>query len=112
MFDSFLSEALQRLDQWLLCVCDEEERRATLLAGDGRSGWEGVRNLVRPAAARLVFLDEPKVCPLLPPGDHALHRIGRALGFATCELEALLVVLATYIEPRYQALYAVLQDNL
>jgi hypothetical protein len=112
MLDPFLTEALQRLDQWLLCICDAEERRATLLAGDGSSGWEGVRNLVRPAAAQLVFFDESKAFPLLPSGPHALHRIGKALGLETCELEALLVVLAPYIEPRYQSLYAVLQDNL
>jgi hypothetical protein len=112
MLDSFIREALRRLDQWLLCVCDAEEQRAQLLAGDGKSGWEGVRNLVRPEAERLVFLDAPMEFPLLPSGDHALHRIGKALGLDLCELEALLVVLAPYLEPRYQALYAVLQDNL
>jgi hypothetical protein len=112
MFDACLHEALRRLDRWLLWVCDAEEQRAQLLAGDGKSGWEGVRNLIRPEAARLLFVDTPDEFPLLPAGDHAWQRLGKALALEPCELEALLVILAAYLEPRYQALYAVLQDNL
>ncbi|MCB9947540.1 MAG: AAA family ATPase [Rhodospirillaceae bacterium] len=112
MLDPFLSEALRRLDRWLLQVCDEEERRARLLAGDGSGGWAGVRNLARPETAALAFAGPPMDGPLLPPGDHAFHRIGTALGLEACELEALLVALAPHVEPRYQSLYAVLQDDL
>ncbi len=112
MLDPFLSEALRRLDQWLLQVCDEEERRAQLLAGDGSSGWAGVRNLARPEVARLAFAERPMDIEILPAGDHAIHRIGRALGLEACEREALLLILAAHVEPRYQSLYAVLQDDL
>ena len=108
----YLQEALQRLDHWLLLICDEEERRARLLAGDGTGGWDGVRNLVRPETAQLAFFSKPVEAGLLPSGNHVFDRIGRVLNLHPCEVEALLVVFAAHLEPRYQSLYAVLQDNL
>src|SRR5260221_2576083 len=110
MLDLFLTEALSRLDTRLLAVCDAEERRAVLLAGDGRSGWDGVRNLVRPSAAALT--GNIDVTELLPDEPHPLHQIGSTLQLEDYEIEALLVVLAGFLEPRYQSLYAVLQDDL
>lgn len=110
--DESLIEALSRLDTWLLKVCDAEEQRALALAGDGSVSWAGVRNLVRPTMTSLIYLDPPESPDLIPPGDHPLHRLAEAFTLQPCEAEALLVVLAAYIEPRYQALYAVLHDNL
>ncbi len=112
MFDPFILEALGRLDQWLLHVCDEEERRAKLLAGPGGRGWEGVRNLVAPSVSDLIYSADRRPPELLPETDHALHRLGRGLGLDHVERELLLVLLAPTIEPRYSALYAVLQDDL
>lgn len=111
MLDGYLAEALRRLDARLLEVCDLEERRAALLAGDGRRGWDGVRNLVRPAVGDLE-VSETSGEPLLPDDDSVFRRAGKALALDECELEALLVVLAPYIEPRYSSIYAVLQDDL
>ena len=111
MLDQCLTETLQRLDTRLLAVCDAEERRATLLAGDGRGGWDGVRNLVRPPAAAL-FGGVDMTEPLLADDSHPLHRMAEALRLEACEIEAVLVVLAGFLEPRYQSLYAVLQDDL
>jgi MoxR-like ATPase len=112
MLDPFLSEALRRLDARLLAVCDAEERRASMLAGDGRGGWDGVRNLARPSTAELLGSGDNFTETLLPANSHPLHRIGAALGLDVCELEAMIIVLAAYLEPRYQSLYAVLQDDL
>jgi ATPase family associated with various cellular activities (AAA) len=109
--DRFLGEALRRLDARLLDACDLEEQRAVLLAGDGRPGWDGVRNLARPAVGDLAAAG-PAVEPLLPADDSVFRRVGKALGMDECELEALLVVLAPHVEPRYSAIYAVLQDDL
>ncbi|HEX2064905.1 MAG TPA: ATP-binding protein [Acidimicrobiales bacterium] len=111
MVDQQLAEALRRLDARLLLACDQEERRSTLLAGSGRSGWEGVRNLVRPSVGDLVP-DEGTAEPLLPGDDSVFRRVGKALALEECELEALLVVLAPHVEPRYSSVYAVLQDDL
>jgi hypothetical protein len=112
MLDAFLTEALRRLDARLIDVCDQEERRAKLLAGDGSPGWAGVRNLARPPVRDL---EPPELAlrePLLPRTDHVLRRVGDALHLDECELETLLVVLAPHVEPRYQSIYAVLQDDL
>jgi hypothetical protein len=111
MLDPFLTEALSRLDAWLLEVCEHEEARARKLAPKGGSGWESVRDLARPASAELMFCGAPAE-PLVPPGEHPLRRAQQALGLTPVEAEALLVLLSVHIEPRYRALYAVLQDNL
>jgi AAA+ superfamily predicted ATPase len=94
-----------------LQVCDTEERRAHLLAGDRSGGWAGVRNLVRPDATTLLFAAQAPAPRLIPPGGHGFSRLAEGIGLPDYEVEALLVVLAAYVEPRYQSLYAVLQDN-
>ncbi|SDZ15081.1 ATPase family associated with various cellular activities (AAA) [Micromonospora pattaloongensis] len=111
MLDVFLIDALQRLDRRVLEVCAEEERRAEKLAGGGGRGWTAVRNLVRPSVADLVGQPADRA-GLLPGGPHVLRRIGAALGLVECELEALVVLFAPHVEPRYQSVYAVLQDDL
>ncbi|MGS2617461.1 ATP-binding protein [Micromonospora sp. LZ34] len=111
MLDVFLADALQRLDRRILDVCAEEERRAAQLAGDGGRGWTAVRNLVRPSVDDLIGKPTDRA-GLLPGGPHVLRRIGAALGLVECELEVLLVLLAPHVEPRYQSVYAVLQDDL
>lgn len=111
MLDRFLTAALERLDGRLLAVCDAEERRAALLAGDGRGGWDGVKNLARPSLTALsgsVDMTEP----LLSDDSHPLNDIKETLRLEDCEIEAVLVVFAGFLEPRYQSLYAVLQDDL
>ena len=111
MLDPFLTEALRRLDARLVRVCDLEEQRAVMLTGDGRHGWEGVRNLARPAVGELVVGDLAGE-PLLPGDDSVLRRVGKALELGESELEAILVTLAPHVEPRYSSIYAVLQDDL
>jgi hypothetical protein len=94
MLDAFLTEALRRLDACLLDVCDDEARRAKLLAGDGSQGWAGVRNLARLAMGDLSPSEPGADESLLPPTGHMLRRIGGALQVEECELEALLVALS------------------
>ena len=110
MLDPFTTEALRRLDGRLLDVCDLEERRAELLAGDGVAGWDGVRNMVRPTVADLGSVDSRRAS-LLPGDDGVLRRIGKALDLEELELELLVVLLAPHVEPRYAAIYGVLQDD-
>ncbi|MFO1026450.1 MAG: ATP-binding protein [Acetobacteraceae bacterium] len=112
MLDPFLTEALRRLDERLLAVCDAEERRAAKLTGDGRTGWDGVRNMIRPTVDDLLNTGSSFEERLLPDEPHALHRIGAELKLDACEAEALVVMIAPHLEPRYQSLYAVLQDDL
>src|SRR6185503_17378853 len=78
--------------------------------GDGGRGWTAVRNLVRPAVRDLTPTSGR--AGLVPDGPHMLRRIGTELGLAEVELEVLLVLLAAHVEPRYQSVYAVLQDDL
>lgn len=114
MLDPHLAEALSALDGRLLAACDEEERRAALLAGDGRPGWDGVRNLARPAAPTLLYVrDAAEVAPacLVPPGHPAFDRLAVDAGLTGLERDILLVLAAGHVEPRYQALYALLQDD-
>lgn len=111
MPDAFLTEALGRLDRRLLQVCAEQERRAARLAGPGGRGWTAVRNMTVPSVDELATPAAPAE-GLLPPGPHVLRRIGRSLGLQECQLEVLLVLLAAHVEPRYQSVYAVLQDDL
>ncbi|GAA3389444.1 AAA family ATPase [Cryptosporangium minutisporangium] len=111
MVDDFLADALGRLDQRILEVCDEEERRASRLAGGGGRGWAAVRDLVRPPVNDLAIpAGEP--AELVPDGSHVLRRIGRELALTERQLEVILVLLAAHVEPRYQSVYAVLQDDL
>lgn len=108
--DALLLEALRRLDARLLAVIDEEESRSRLLAPEGAAGWDGLRDLVRPGVASLAPPSVPWV-PLVPLGDSALRRLGAALSLADAELEAVLVLLAGHLEPRYQAAYGLLADD-
>jgi AAA+ superfamily predicted ATPase len=114
MLDPRLADALSALDTRLLAVCDEEERRAALLAGDGRAGWDGVRNLARPATPTLLHVrggPGAQSGGLVPPGHPAFDRLAADAGLSGLERDILLVLVAAHVEPRYQALYAVLQDD-
>jgi hypothetical protein len=114
MLDPHLVEALSALDSRVLAACDEEERRAALLAGDGRPGWDGVRNLARPAAPALLYVrDAAEATPacLVPAGHPAFDRLAADAGLTGLERDVLLVLAAGHVEPRYQALYALLQDD-
>lgn len=108
--DALLTAALGNLDARLLAVCDAEEKRAALLSGDGRPGWDGVRNLARPAT--LALRSPAPDAPLLPPGHPVFDRLRRHAGLDDLALDVLLVLLAPHLEPRYSSLYAVLQDDL
>lgn len=111
MLDLPLADALSRLDGRLLAACDEEEQRAQLLAGDGRQGWDGVRNLARPASRTLLARDAPDA-GLFRPGHSVLDRLREVAGLDDMACDVLLVLAAAHVEPRYQSLYAVLQDDL
>jgi len=111
MFSPFLTEALLRLDAWLAEVCTREEARAKRLSPAQGTGWSAVRAMAQPTAASLAFDDTPAP-ELVPEGDHPLSAARAALHLETVEAEALLVLLAPHVEPRYRALYGVLQDNL
>ncbi len=114
MTDAVLADALTRLDALLLEACDREEARARVLAGDGSTGWAGVRNLVRPSMARLQRGDVPRGSDHLVPADadHRLRRLADGLGLAEEALDVVVLLLAPHLEPRYQSVYAVLQDDL
>ena len=104
-----LVEALAHLDARLLAACAVEERRATLLAGTAAPGWAGVRNLAGPAVTDL--LPAVDAGRLVPPGHPVLDRL-RAAHPDDVTGDVLLVLLAPHVEPRYQSLYAILQDDL
>ena len=112
-----LAEALASLDRALVSACTAEEVRARLLAGPphtggGGSGWDGVRRLAIPTVAELGAAHRARSgdLPLLLTAE--LDRIRSALSLDACEAEALLVLLAAELDPRYASLYAVLQDDL
>jgi hypothetical protein len=114
-----LLAAFGRLDAWLLEVCSREEARAARLAPGGSAGWAGVKALARPSVASLAFDDEratPRDPDLLSAdatgASDPLLLARRAFALDVVETEALLVLLAPHLEPRYRALYGVLQDNL
>ncbi len=111
MQDPYLIEALLRLDRWLLALCDAEELRASRSVEGG--GWEAVKLLARVGEldAPWVRGDAPELWPDLA-GPHPVARFGRALGLHAWEVEALVVLLAPWIDPRYTTLYAVLQEDL
>ncbi|SFK01214.1 ATP-binding protein [Cellulomonas sp. KH9] len=113
--DEVLTRALSRLDAQLLHACDVEQHRVTLLAGDGRTGWDGVRNLLRPTVAELAqpgpaSAPAPSDEPLVPAGHPVLDRLRTVLDVAS--LDVLLLLLAPHVDPRYQSVYAVLHDDL
>ena len=111
MIDPYLTETLSRLDLWLADVCDREEARAAKLSRAGATGWGAVQAMTAASVDDLIFAGAPPP-DLLPPGDHPLCRVREAFSLTPPEAEALLVLLALHLEPRYRALYAVLQDNL
>jgi hypothetical protein len=93
-------------------VCDAEEARAKRLYTAER-GWESLRATLDPAASELAFdgrVPEAPLCPGL--GLPALVRYRDAIGLSALEADALLVLLAPYLEPRYAKLYLVLQDDV
>jgi AAA+ superfamily predicted ATPase len=106
-----LSDALRRLDQRLLAACNAEERRARRLAGSGSTGWEGVRDLIRPGLEELAGEDLEEAGPLVPAAE-PFAPLARSLGLTAIEQDIVLVALAPHVEARYQAVYAVLQDDL
>jgi MoxR-like ATPase len=110
MIDPFLTAALAALDAWLVEVCDREEARAQRLAQGGLTGWAGVKALARPAAAELAF-DADAPPDLVPEGDQPLTAGREAFRLEPAETEALLVLLSLHLEPRYGALYGVLQGS-
>ncbi|MGE6761900.1 AAA family ATPase [Corallococcus interemptor] len=110
--DPLWGETLRRLDALLVQVCDLEEARAAKLRGEQEGGWDAVRSTVRPSTSDLVFSTALPETPLLgasPPLPFA--RLRASLGLDCVEEEALLVLLATWLEPRYGRLFAVLQDE-
>ncbi|RKH65326.1 AAA family ATPase [Corallococcus aberystwythensis] len=110
--DPLWGETLRRLDALLVQVCDLEEARASKLRGEQESGWDAVRTTVRPSTSELAFSTALAETPLLgasPPLPFA--RLRASLRLDTVEEEALLLLLATWLEPRYARLFAVLQDE-
>ncbi|MHA7630337.1 AAA family ATPase [Corallococcus sp. M7] len=110
--DPLWGETLRRLDALLVQVCDLEEARASKLRGEQEAGWDAVRTTVRPSTAELAFSSALAETPLLgasPPLPFA--RLRASLRLDTVEEEALLLLLATWLEPRYSRLFAVLQDE-
>ncbi|WP_375758535.1 AAA family ATPase [Corallococcus exercitus] len=110
--DPLWGETLRRLDALLVQVCDLEEARASKLRGEQESGWDAVRTTVRPSAAELAFSTALAETPLLgasPPLPFA--RLRASLRVDPVEEEALLLLLAAWLEPRYPRLFAVLQDE-
>jgi MoxR-like ATPase len=111
MVSLILAEALARLDRRLEALVDAEERRAGLLSGDGATGWEGVRNLTRPRAGALFAAGAAGgLAPTAP--DLAFARITRALSLPPVAGDLILLLLAPFVEPRYQSIYQLLQDDL
>src|SRR5262249_26016158 len=104
MIEPFLTEALSRLDAWLGEVCGREDARARRLARAGGSGWAAVQAMARPSSAELAFDDAPPP-DLLPGGDHSLIAAREAFHLSSAEAEALLVLAAMHLEPRYRSLY-------
>ncbi|QAT84726.1 AAA ATPase2C central domain protein [Corallococcus coralloides] len=110
--DPLWGETLRRLDALLVQVCDLEEARASKLRGEQEAGWDAVRTTVRPSTAELAFSSALAETPLLgasPPLPFA--RLRASLRVDPVEEEALLLLLATWLEPRYSRLFAVLQDE-
>ncbi|HSR97010.1 MAG TPA: ATP-binding protein [Kofleriaceae bacterium] len=112
MISTVLADALRRLDALLARVCDAEEQRARRLYTVER-GWDSLRATLEPAAGELAFdarLPEAPLCPAY--GPPALLRYRDAIGLSAVETDALFVLLAPYLEPRYSKLYLVLQDDV
>src|SRR5262249_42927147 len=107
-----LADALRRLDALLARVCDVEETRAQRLYSIDR-GWDSLRATLAPVASELAFDERVPESPLCPEhGLPALVRYREAIGLAPLEADALFVLLAPYLEPRYAKLYLVLQDDV
>jgi hypothetical protein len=107
-----LADGLRRLDGLLARVCDVEEARAQRLYTAER-GWESLRATLDPVASELAFDGRVPEAPLCPEhGLPALVRYREAIGLVPLEADALFVLLAPYLEPRYARLYVVLQDDV
>jgi MoxR-like ATPase len=106
-----LGDALRRLDALLARVCDAEEARAKRLYTVER-GWDSLRATLEPVASELAFDARVPEVPLCPEhGLPALVRYRDAIGLSSLETDAVFVLLAAYLEPRYAKLYLVLQDD-
>jgi AAA+ superfamily predicted ATPase len=112
MIEAALGEALARLDKLLSWVCDAEEARSERLRAESQTGWESVRGTLRAPASELLFSSDAPESPLVPGvGLPAFYRARRAFRLDPVEQEVLLLLLAPYLEPRYQRLFAILQDD-
>ncbi|MES2639530.1 MAG: ATP-binding protein [Myxococcota bacterium] len=98
-----LAVATEALDRWLERVCDAERRRAERLHDGVQAGWDAVRAQLAPALDTLA--EEPSAALPLPD---AIAR----LPLAPLDREVLWILLAPWLEPRYGAVYRVLQDDL
>jgi hypothetical protein len=106
-----LTDGLRRLDALLAGVCDAEERRARRLY-TREKGWDSLRATLLPPAWELAFDAAVPEAPLCPEhGPPALVRYREAMGLEPVEVDALFLLLAPYLEPRYAKLYPVLQDD-
>lgn len=106
------AETLGRLDTLLVQICHLEEARASKLRGEEEGGWDAVRTTVRAPVSELAFTASLPEAPLLgtsPPLPFA--RLRASLRLEAVEEEALLLLLAAHLEPRYPRLFAVLQDD-
>lgn len=106
----WLAETLKRLDLLLSAACDREERRAKLLTEGAGRGWEGVRGMLRPAVADLLQPSASSEPPLLSTRG-PLADLAQTFSLAAVELDALVLLLAAHVEPRYRTLCAVLADS-
>lgn len=112
MITQHLSGALRRLDSRLGELVEEEKARATKLAGDGAGGWEGVKNLTKPSTEDLMSSRATEIARLVSYAPMSpLARLVRALNLDPIASDVMLILLAPYIEPRYQSIFALLQDD-
>jgi len=107
----FLTEAFARLDRWLEQVCEREDERSRKMSQPGATGWSAVQAMLAPPVSEVAFFGAPAP-DLLPSGEHPLLRARDALALPPASAEALLVLLAPHVDPRYRAVFAVMQDNL
>ena len=106
-----VADSLRRLDALLARVCDAEEVRAARLYTVER-GWDSLRATLDPIASELAFDARVPEGPLVPEhGPPSLLRYRDTLGLSAVETDALFVLLAPYLEPRYGKLYLALQDD-
>jgi hypothetical protein len=111
MIEGDLAAALRALDARLAQVCDVEEARAQRMSVADR-GWDSLRAALDADASELAYSKHLSEAPLCPShGPIELLRARKELGLDALDLDALLVLLAPHVEPRYARIYAALQDE-